>query len=116
MKKIILFFMINICIVCFTACDMYSGMRPTDQKNSNWVSENPNIFFHVKDDESNDSRITEGALIFDDKIFSIDLIFDYVTSIYIIDYAKDMESKYTLSEVSLISGGCTFSEKNLQLL
>ena len=47
-------------------CDIYHGQRPSDYKNTRWVSENPNIYFEVNEKFSEiTGTITYGKIIID---------------------------------------------------
>jgi hypothetical protein len=49
MKKIVLIALSLVCIIILTSCDVYAGKRPTDYKETKWVSENPNIYIEISD-------------------------------------------------------------------
>ncbi len=51
MKKVIFSLCIAMEIIILQGCavDMYVGKRPSDQNNTKWVSEEPDIYFEVSD-------------------------------------------------------------------
>lgn len=110
MKKILNSILIIILSLTLVACDMDSDVKPRNRLNTNWVSDNPRIFFTVTQGEGHKDCL--GRLEDSDKIYNIAMDFDFGREVNIIDYDILKENDFVMkSKYILVKGDCKFSEK-----
>ena len=92
------------------SCDIHNDVKPGRRVNTKWVSEEPEIFFVVAED--NDYYTCLGTLKDSQKLYNIDMSFDYGKDVNIIDYDVLKENNFVLKEEHILAKAtCDFSEE-----
>ncbi len=114
----------KICYVIFTiilslmlvSCDLDSDVKPRNQDNTKWVSEDPNIYFTVTKNEVKGCNSCKGKLKISNKCYRIGMDFDYGRDVNILDYDIMEKNNFIYKlEAILIRADCKFSEKKCTL-
>jgi len=112
MKKICYFIFPIILSLMLISCDLDSDVKPRNQDNTKWVSENPKIYFIVTKDEPTGCNSCMGKLNVSEKSYNIDMDFDYGRGVNILDYDIMEKNNFIYRmEAILIRADCKFSEK-----
>ena len=111
MKKICYVMMMMISTVTFVSCDMYNDVKPRNQDDTIWVSENPDIFFTVADAEKGGYTVCLGILKTSEIIYNIEMDFDYGSGVTIHDYniLKKNNFIYQMEDI-ILRADCDFSK------
>ena len=104
MKKISAIVII-ICLLLQGCVDFNHGKRPSDYKNTRWVSETPDIYFEVNEDYDTVTKTnTYGKITEGENEFEITVLFDYGNGIVFCDLASGDQ---------MLRGTCKFSDDTL---
>lgn len=96
------------------SCDIHNDVKPGRRLNTKWVSEDPEIFFIVAED--NNYYTCLGTLKDSDKIYNINMSFDYGKDVNIIDYDVLKENNFVLKEEHILAKAtCTFAKENCEI-
>ena len=110
MKKFINILILMILSLTLVSWDMDSDIKPRNQLNTNWVSENPDIFFTVLEDEG--YYLCLGTLKDSEKSYNIELDFDFGREVNIVDYDILQKNNFVYkTEDLMVRADCKFSEK-----
>lgn len=117
-EKIFYIMLTVVILMTFVSCE-HSDVKPVQQVNTIWVSENPDIFFTVTEkDELKGYNICYGILKTSEKNYNISMEFGYGfdSRVNITDYdiLKKNNFIYKL-EAILVRADCKFSEKKCTL-
>lgn len=107
MKKILNIILLMVLSLILVSCDMDSDVKPRNQFNTKWVSENPDIFFTVAEQEG-----CSGVLNTSEQSYNIMMDFDFGRDVNIIDYDTLKENNFVVkTNQILVRADCKFSEK-----
>jgi len=113
MKKQIIIICIIIFIASLSSCfvDFNSGKRPTDYKNTKWVSDDPEMYFIVRINH----KVEYSQIIINDDVIELLCNFDYGGGIYFHCPRYNEEGYLEITNLSdlLFSGICIFSKDKL---
>ena len=111
MKKKLFNIIILCCLLLQGCVDFSSGKRPVDYINTKWTSEDPNIYFEVKEEfREIYGTVTYGKISTYNETIEIYVDFDYGKGIFI----KKLESDNSFVDVDqILRGICHFGENKL---
>jgi hypothetical protein len=94
-----------------SACDVYAGRRPTDYKETKWVSADPNIYFEVSESH-NTTALTYGEIFANDTITEMYVLFDMGGRAEF-TYLPDAKESGSTPRNMIFRGRCKFGKDKL---
>jgi hypothetical protein len=120
MKIVVYIFAVILALTLLTSCDPFTGQRPTNYPNTRWVSEDPDMFFVVGEEQSvnqwgSHARVTHAQITKEGEV--IELICRFAVSGALVLFydvsARNIETGAIRGSELLFSGLCKFGSDKL---
>ena len=107
LKKKALIYLIICCCVLQGCVDFNAGKRPAEYINTKWISDNPNVYFEVREEFMELYKtITYGEIFYNGNSIDVYVGFDMGKGVAI----RELSNCYDLSIPPLLRGLCEFGE------